>query len=53
MKRGHSLFIGDILEVIKKTEKFVANMNFDKFVRDDKIAIMVIKLTFERYLYLL
>lgn len=43
MKRNYALFIKDILECINKIEKFIENINFDEFVKDDKTSSAVIR----------
>ena len=43
MKRDYGLFIDDILECIEKIDKFVKNIEFERFVQDDKTASAVIR----------
>lgn len=43
MKRKNYLYIKDIIEAIGKIEEFIQDMNFDKFVQDDKTASAVIR----------
>lgn len=42
MKRDYKLFIKDILDSITKIEKFIKNMNFEQFVKDEKTNNAVI-----------
>lgn len=43
MKRDYRLFVEDILDSIEKIEEFVADMNFDEFVNDDKTSSAVMR----------
>lgn len=43
MKRDYRLFVEDILDCIEKIEEFVADMNFDEFVHDDKTSSAVMR----------
>lgn len=42
-KRNYLIFIKDIWESIDKIERFVAGMNYDDFVKDDKTMSAVIR----------
>ena len=43
MKRDYKLFIKDILESIERIDEFVEDINFDKFVQDDKTSSAVVR----------
>ncbi|GCC10025.1 hypothetical protein IPdc08_00043 [archaeon] len=43
MKRDYGLYIKDILECIDRIEEFIAGMDFDQFVEDDKTTSAVIR----------
>jgi len=43
MKRDYRIFTNDILECIGKIEKFVGDMNFEEFVRDEKTKSAVVR----------
>jgi len=43
MKRNHKLFVKDILDSIEKIEEFVGNMDFKKFIEDDKTKSAVVR----------
>lgn len=41
--RDYKLYVKDILEAIESIEKFVKDMSFDEFVKDDKTSSAVIR----------
>jgi len=43
MKRNHRLFVKDILDSIEKIEEFIGNMDFKKFIEDDKTRSAVVR----------
>ena len=43
MKRNHKLFVKDILDAIEKIEEFIGNMDFKKFIEDDKTKSAVVR----------
>jgi uncharacterized protein with HEPN domain len=43
MKRNHRLFVKDILDSIEKIEEFIGNMDFKKFIEDDKTKSAVVR----------
>lgn len=43
MKRDPRIFINDILECIAKIEKFVGDMNFEEFLKDEKTKSAVVR----------
>lgn len=43
MKRDYNLYLKDILEAMESIEKFVGNMSFEKFKRDDKTTSAVLR----------
>ena len=43
MKRDYKLFIKDILESIERMDEFVEDIDFDKFVQDDKTSSAVVR----------
>ena len=43
MKRNYGLYLKDILECIDRIEEFIAGMDFDQFVEDDKTTSAVIR----------
>lgn len=43
MKRDYRIFINDILECIAKIEKFVEDMNFEEFLKDEKTKSAVVR----------
>lgn len=43
MKRNYKLFIEDILDCIKKIERFIDGMDFNDFVEDDRTSSAVIR----------
>ncbi len=43
MNRDYKLFINDILNAINAIFKFISDMNFDEFVKDDKTSSAVIR----------
>ncbi|MCL5987074.1 MAG: DUF86 domain-containing protein [Actinobacteria bacterium] len=43
MKREYRLFLKDIVAAIGKIEEFIAGMDFDEFVTDDRTASAVIR----------
>lgn len=43
MKRNHKLFVKDILDSIEKIEEFLGNMDFKKFIEDDKTKSAVVR----------
>lgn len=42
-KRNYKLFLEDILEAIEKIEKYISNMDFEIFKKDDKTVDAVIR----------
>ena len=43
MYRNYNLYLNDILAAIKSIERFVEDMDFEKFVKDDKTSSAVIR----------
>ena len=43
MRRDYSLYIKDILDCIDRIEEFIGDMNFDKFLEDDKTSSAVVR----------
>lgn len=43
MTRDHTLFIKDIIDAIEKISEFVAGMEYDEFVQDDKTLSAVVR----------
>jgi len=43
MKRNYSLFIKDIVDCIKKIERFMGSIKFEEFVKDDKTSDAVVR----------
>ena len=43
MKRNYGLYLKDILEAMESIEKFVENMSFEEFRKDDKTVSAVIR----------
>ncbi|MBI5967892.1 MAG: DUF86 domain-containing protein [Deltaproteobacteria bacterium] len=43
MKRNHKLFVKDILDCIEKINEFIGDMDFDKFMQDDKTKSAVVR----------
>ena len=43
MKRDHRLYIDDILEAIRKIEKYTEGLTIEDFLRDDKSIDAVIR----------
>lgn len=43
MKRNHKLFVKDILDGINKIEEFIGDMDFEKFMEDDKTKSAVVR----------
>jgi uncharacterized protein with HEPN domain len=43
MYRDYNLYLKDILAAINSIERFVENMDFEKFARDDKTSSAVIR----------
>jgi len=43
MYRNYNLYLKDILAAIKSIEKFVENMDIEKFAKDDKTSSAVIR----------
>jgi len=43
MKRNYKIYLKDILKSMEDIEKFVENMNFEKFRGDDKTSSAVIR----------
>jgi len=43
LKRNYGLYLKDILECIDRIEEFIAGMDFDQFVEDDKTTSAVIR----------
>ncbi len=43
MKRDYGLYLKDILECIDRIEEFIAGIDFDQFVEDDKTTSVVIR----------
>jgi len=43
MKRDISIYLKDILENMKRAERFVENMSYDEFVKDEKTHYAVIR----------
>lgn len=42
-KRNWRLFINDILECIEKIEKYISNLSYDDFVKDNKTKDAVVR----------
>ena len=42
-KRDWKLFISDMLECVEKIEKYVANLSYDDFIKDDKTKDAVMR----------
>ena len=43
MKRNHKLFVKDILDCMEKIDEFIASMDFEKFMEDDKTKSAVVR----------
>ncbi len=43
MKRDYRLYVDDLLDAIKKIEKYVEGLSFDGFARDTKVVDAVIR----------
>jgi uncharacterized protein with HEPN domain len=43
MKRNHKLFVKDILDCIEKINEFIGDLDFEKFVEDDKTKSAVVR----------
>jgi len=43
MKRDHKLFVKDILDCMEKIDEFIAGMDFEKFMEDDKTKSAVVR----------
>lgn len=43
MKRDISIYIKDILENMKRAERFVENMSYEAFVKDERTNFAVIR----------
>jgi uncharacterized protein with HEPN domain len=44
MKREITDYLKDVIEAIKKIEKFTASMDFDNFIKDEKTVLAVTRL---------
>ena len=42
-KRNWRLFVNDILECIEKIEKYISNLSYDDFVKDNKTKDAVVR----------
>ena len=43
MKKNYKPYLTDILDAIKNIKEFVGNMDFEKFIKDEKTASAVIR----------
>lgn len=42
-KRTYKLYVNDILESIKRIEKYRANLNYEEFIQDDLVKDAVLR----------